>query len=262
MSTMPDPDQRRELVQFALQTMRLAGKLILSHFDTPIRVELKQDQSPVTIADLQAEELIRREIESAFPQHHVVGEEFGGTMQADRFNWIIDPIDGTQSFIHGVPLFGSLLGLLHGTTPIIGVIAFPALQTTAWGAVGLGAYQDGRRLHASTNTRLEAATVLCTSVGLMTDFGQAARWERLRKACRVDRAWGDCYGHFLVASGRVDLMCDTDVKEHDILPLLPVLQEAGAQMRMLDGSQFQPRGSLFSVGNPTLADAALAIMNR
>jgi histidinol phosphatase-like enzyme (inositol monophosphatase family) len=260
MQSRPDPRECEEIIQFALHTMRLAGRLILSHFDTPIAVEQKQDQSPVTVADRGAEELIRGRIERAFPDHNIVGEEFGGSIREDRLNWIIDPIDGTQSFIHGVPIFGSLLALLHGREPIVGVISFPALQTMAWGATGLGAFQDGRRIFARSTSQLQDATLLCTSVGLMTDFDQANRWERLRKACRVDRCWGDCYGHFLVASGRADIMCDVDVKEYDVLPLIPVLKEAGAEMRMLDGGPFEPCGNLFSACNGTLADSAVEAM--
>jgi histidinol-phosphatase len=203
------------------------GRRSLEGFGGRVRAETKADGSPVTRFDRAAESEIRRVIRRSFPAHVVVGEEGGRTGTDARHRWFVDPIDGTKSFVHGVPLYAVLVGVEVDGRPSVGVIHLPALGETVSAAVGLGCSWNGRRTRVSTTDRLKEATLLVTSVRSIERRGLSFR--RLAEATATQRGWGDGYGYALVATGRADAMVDASVHVWDVAPLLPILEEAGGR---------------------------------
>jgi len=213
---------------FALQVALDAGRVALEHYQTGVAVETKADASPVTRADRGAEQLIRQAIATKYPDHAVVGEEYGANGRASSFRWIVDPIDGTKSFIRGVPLFGVLIALEIDGRAEVGVCHMPALGETVAAATGLGCTWNGRSAHVSTIDRLGEATVVFSD-GRMLARRLGARWGQWEAEAGLLRSWGDCYGHCLVATGRADVMLDPVMNAWDCAALLPIVREAGGR---------------------------------
>jgi histidinol-phosphatase len=218
----------RSYLEFAMETAYLAGRLTLGYFQTGITAEYKSDDTPVTVADKKAEELIRRRIKEKYPDHDVIGEEYGksGTGKSDH-RWIIDPIDGTKSFVRGVPLYAVLIGLEIEGKVEAGVAYFPALDEMVAAATGEGCWLNGRRARASAVPRLDRAMVAFTDAGSFSRYGRTDAWERIKRATYFQTGWGDAYGHCLVATGRVELMLDPVMNVWDCAPFPPILKEAG-----------------------------------
>lgn len=213
---------------FITETAFLAGRLTLSYYQIGIQAEFKADDSPVTLADRRAEELIRRRIEARYPSHAIVGEEFGSDKDnSSPFRWFIDPIDGTKSFIRGVPLYGVLIGLEVEGNVTVGAAYFPALDEMLAAATGHGCWWNGRRARVSEVTDLSRATMAFTDAAGFAATGREVEWQRLQQATYFRGGWGDAYGYMLVATGRVEIMLDPVMSPWDCAPLVPILQEAG-----------------------------------
>jgi len=218
----------REL-QVAREAVAAAGAITLEHFGRGIAVERKPDRSPVTIADRRSEECLRAALEAAFPDDGLLGEEFGEKRGSSGRRWIVDPIDGTQSFIRGVPLYGVLVGLEENGRPVIGVMGFPALGSTYWAARGGGAFRDGERIRVSTVADLAEATVVSSDAKPQGFGDKYPRFERLLRTAGCYRGWGDCYGYALVAGGHADVMVDPILSPWDAAAVLPIVEEAGGR---------------------------------
>src|SRR6185369_16657547 len=176
----------------------------------------------------RAEQALREAIEGRYPDHAVLGEEYGETgPKGARFLWVLDPIDGTASFVRGVPLYGVMVALERDAEAVVGVVNLPALGEVVYAARGEGAHWNGRRARVSTVDRLEDALVLSTGETAMARFGRGAAYERLCAASKMQRTWGDCYGHMLVATGRAEVMLDPIMNIWDNGALLTILREAG-----------------------------------
>jgi myo-inositol-1(or 4)-monophosphatase len=222
------PESLRSYLDFAIETAYLAGRLTLGYFQTDIRPDFKADDSPVTIADKRAEELIRARIEKQFPQHAIVGEEFGlKETQGATHRWIIDPIDGTKAFSRGVPLYGVLLGLEIEGKVQVGVAYAPAMNDLVAAATGEGCWWNGRRAHVSNVATLSRATIAHTNPASFAKYNRAAEWEHLQRAAYHIAGWSDMYGYILVATGRAELMLDSIMNVWDCGPFPPILEEAG-----------------------------------
>ena len=210
-----------------------AGKLILGHYQSAtLQVDRKRDTSPVTIADRNAEEFIRNGIAREFPQDAILGEEFGETPGTNGFRWILDPLDGTKSFIHGVPLFGTLIGVEFEGKCVVGVCHLPVLGETAWGATGLGAWWQPaggqvRTARVSNVADISQSLFCFTTAQGFTRIGRPDAFEALTRAAGISRGWGDCYGHILVATGRAEIMVDPLMNIWDAAALIPIIEEAG-----------------------------------
>ncbi|MCB8944149.1 MAG: histidinol-phosphatase [Ardenticatenaceae bacterium] len=214
-------------LEFALEAIWQAGRVTLGYFQTGVGVERKADNSPLTIADRQAEELLRRLIGERWPEHGILGEEYGRSATDSRYTWVIDPIDGTKSFISGVPLYANLLALLDGDEAVVGVSHFPALNETVYAVKGGGAYWNGRRAHVSKVEKLADAVVLSSELNYFKEVGKAEGWQRLLDATYIQRTWGDAYGYALVATGRAEVMADATMNLWDCAPWQVILEEAG-----------------------------------
>jgi histidinol-phosphatase len=215
-------------LDFATETAYLAGRLTLGYFQTGVRPDFKADDSPVTIADRMAEQLIRQRIEARFPEAAIVGEEFGSQGSEDAtFRWFIDPIDGTKSFVRGVPLYAVLLGLEIEGQPVVGAAYFPALDEMLSGATGLGVWCNGRRAQVSSVERLDRAYACFTDPGNFITRNRKAAWDRLVQATYVRAGWSDAYGYLLAATGRVEVMLDPYMDTWDCGPFPAIFSEAG-----------------------------------
>ena len=236
-----------ELLKIALKTAELAEENILKYYQNDVGVEWKADKTPVTIADKGTEELARKFWAKETPGFGVIGEEFGIESPDAEYQWVIDPIDGTKSFIHGVPLFGTLIGLWHKNVPIASVIRLPAMKSAVWAVNGGGAFLDGREVRTSKVSQLSDALVLSGTVNTMEDKGFGEGFTKLRRSARLHRGWGDCYGYYLVAAGRAEIMVDPVVSLWDIVPFPLLMKEAGGKFSTIDG-----KTELFDVnGKPT-----------
>jgi myo-inositol-1(or 4)-monophosphatase len=224
-----------ELLKIALKTAEIAEENILKYYQNDVGVEWKADKTPVTIADKGTEELARKFWAKETPGFGVIGEEFGIESPDAEYQWVIDPIDGTKSFIHGVPLFGTLIGLWHKNVPIASVIRLPAMKSAVWAVNGGGAFLDGREVRASKVSQLSDALVLSGTVNTMEDKGFGEGFTKLRRSARLHRGWGDCYGYYLVAAGRAEIMVDPVVSMWDIAPFPLLMKEAGGKFSTIDG---------------------------
>jgi histidinol-phosphatase len=213
---------------FLTETAYLAGRLTLGYFQTNISPEYKTDNSPVTIADRLAEELIRARIEKRYPTHAIVGEEQGvKENEGADHRWIIDPIDGTKSFMRGVPLYGVLIGLEIEGQVEVGAAYFPALGEMLAAASGQGCWLNGQRVHVSRVTNLKKAFLSCTDPGSFRKVGKSEPFERLAQAVYFRPGWGDAYGYACVATGRAEVMLDPFMNIWDCGPFPPIFREAG-----------------------------------
>jgi histidinol-phosphatase len=216
-----------ELLAVATEAAYLGGRRTLAYFNTGVAVEIKADNTPVTCADRESEQIIRERITRSFPDHTILGEE-GALKEGDPdYRWIIDPIDGTKTFVSGVPLYGVLIGVEVRSRPAVGAVYMPALDEMVSAATGLGCWWNGRPARVSPVTRLAEAAVMVTDIG--SALARSEGYGRLVPATKLQRTWGDCYGYLLVATGRAEAMIDTAVNPWDCAPILPILEEAGGR---------------------------------
>jgi histidinol phosphatase-like enzyme (inositol monophosphatase family) len=245
----------RPFLDFATDAAWRAGRSTLAHYQTGVSVERKPDRSLVTAADRAAENLLRTIIAARYPDHAIVGEEFGGDRRDATYRWIIDPIDGTNTFVRGVPFYGVLLALEVDGVPVVGVSYFPALDEMIAAASGLGCRWNGCAARVSGVTRLDEACVAYTDIrDLRARLG--AGWDAIEAGSAIQRGWGDCYGHCLVATGRADVMLDPRMNPWDCAALIPILQEAGGRFTDWRGSVTISGGDAVST-NGALHEAVL-----
>jgi len=254
-------------LQVACEISREAGQLTLGYFRRDdLQIDLKQDATPVTVADREAEKLLRDRIAAAFPQDGILGEEFGQQRGTSGYRWILDPIDGTKSFIHGVPLYAVLIGVEQEEHSRVGVLHLPALNQTVYAAAGQGAWQvvgdqPKTRIHVSATKNLADGLFLTSG---LTGFHRRGAWpffERLSKAAKLTRTWGDAYGYMLVATGQAEVMVDPEMNLWDAAAILPIIQEAGGTFTDWKG---QPtiRGGEGIATNSLVLDEVLRLVNR
>ena len=242
----------RNLVEFAVEVAWRAGRIALAHYQTGITAETKPDASPVTAADRAAEQVARDLIETKFPGDGIIGEEFGSVRTESSRRWILDPIDGTRTYMRGVPLFGCLLALEEDGEPVIGVMYFPALEEMLYAARGEGCWWNGRRALVSDETELDRALIVSTDVESIERQNFGAGWNRVRSRAGMVRTWGDCYGHALVATGRAEAMFDPVMSVWDSAALRPIVEEAGGVFSDWHGNATHTGGSAVST-NTALA---------
>lgn len=214
------------LFEFMADTIREAGEITKSYFLQDVGIRSKSDSSPVTDADLAAEKFIREQIRKRFPDHGIIGEEFGIEGNTN-LAWIIDPIDGTKSFIHGVPLYTNLLALVEKGEPVCGAIFAPVTNELCMAVKGAGCFFNGKKAQVRSCERLDKATLLTTDYPHIYKRGFGDGWEKLASKVKIQRTWGDAYGHMLVAAGRADIMFDPELNIWDAAPLKVIIQEAG-----------------------------------
>jgi histidinol phosphatase-like enzyme (inositol monophosphatase family) len=249
-------------IALAHRLAEASGEIILRHFRTPLAVDSKADASPVTVADRDSEAKMRAMIAAAFPDHGIVGEEHGSDNADAEWVWVLDPIDGTKSFINGVPLFGTLIALMHRGAPWLGCINHPALNERWIGGAGQATTMNGKPCRTRPTPSLKAATVYATGPGYM-DEAELAAFERLSKAAYYRRYGGtDCYHYAMVASGWTDIACERVTLLHDFAPLAPVIENAGGIVTDWAGKPLTmtSSGHILAAGDRRVHTEALKVM--
>lgn len=241
------------------EVARLAGDIALGYFRSQLVVESKADGSPVTIADRNAEQAAREWIEKRFPADGILGEELGVTRPEAPRRWVLDPIDGTKTFIRGVPLWGTLIGLCEGERVLAGAAYFPAVREMLAAAPGEGCWWNGARCTVSSRATLAEATVLTTDERFSNDAGQREGWGRLARSAAVSRSWGDCYGYLLVSTGRAEVMVDGILSPWDAAALMPIIEEAGGIFTDWKGTRTAFGGSAVATNRGVAAESRLLL---
>ncbi|MFO7845770.1 MAG: histidinol-phosphatase [Balneolaceae bacterium] len=252
-------------MDFTPETLRRAavdiatagGDSTLNFFNQSFDLEFKADSSPVTNADRNAEMLMREAIKSRFPDHGIIGEEFGREREDADYVWVLDPIDGTQSFIHGVPFYTTLIGILVKGNPEVGVIYAPALNEMVSAGTGTGCYLNRNKVKVRKCDDIRNATFLTTDMEHIYRHGYTKAFGELLQDARLHRTWGDAYGHMMVATGRADIMFDPILNLWDAAALLPVVKEAGGSYFDIEGNESIRSGSAIST-NPGLKEIILS----
>lgn len=247
-----------ELLDYAKVVARKGGEHTLKYFQKGVEVDNKQDHSPVTIADREAEQVMRTLITKKYPEHGIIGEEFDNTNSNSDIQWILDPIDGTISFIHGIPTYTTLIGITINKQPIIGIIYAAALDEMADAAIGHGARFNGEPCHVREKTRLEDCTLITTDIHHIRKHNYNDAFENLLEKTRYHRTWGDAYGHMLIATGRADIMFDPILHIWDAAALLPVIKESGGLFCSTKGKEDIYAGNGISM-HPGMKDQVLSL---
>lgn len=253
--TMTDP---QTLLDFALDCAWQAGRVTLGYFQNGVAVERKADNSPVTAADKGAEQRIRQLIAQYWPDDGIIGEEFGEQPGSSGMTWIIDPIDGTKSFVHGVPLYSNLVAVTDGQGTVAGVAHYPALNETIYAARGLGCYWNGRRTQVSATDKMEDAAVMTSGFDGFNTPHKANAWKQIVDSTYLQRTWGDSYGYALVSTGRADLMVEPWLAIWDAAPFQVIMEEAGGTFTTWAGERRIDAGNAIAT-NGTLFETVMGI---
>lgn len=256
-----------DCVEFAVRAARRAGEIIMPYYQGEHGVEAKADGSPVTIADRGAEKELSRMIRARYPDDGVLGEEFGELPGTSGRRWILDPIDGTKAFVRGVPMFGVMIGMEEEGQAVLGVVYLPALDEMVYAARGLGCWwlpagrktDIPRRAEVSSVDTLAEGILLYTSYEYFVKVGREAAFQRLLKASKHQRGWGDCYGHLLVATGRAEACVDPVMNIWDNAALLPILLEAGGTFTDWKGNSRHDGGDGISTNRRVYEEVMRAV---
>jgi myo-inositol-1(or 4)-monophosphatase len=252
--------QTKELTEFICTLVENSGEIIKPYFaKADLAWEIKEDQTLVTQADRQAEAVMRDLIRKTYPQHGILGEEFGPENASAEFVWTLDPIDGTISFTRGCPLFGTLIGLLHGGVPILGAINQPVLNQLCIGN-NIETTINGRAVRLRETDHLSKAMLLTTDVASIGKYQKQDGFDKLLRQTRLFRTWGDCYGYLLVVSGGADIMLDPIMNPWDLVPLIPIIHGANGVITTWSGID-AANGNSCVVANKTLHPQVLEILN-
>lgn len=253
-------DELEQLREFAVGISRGAGDITLKYFRKRPETTTKTDGSYVTIADREAEAYLRRQIAERFPDDGIVGEEEGESSGRSGRRWIVDPIDGTFAFVHGVPFYGVLIGLEIEGEASVGVINIPALDEIVSAAKGSGCFLNGEPARVSTTRKLEDALLLATDFNACERYGFGQAGELLQRRAKTSRTWGDCYGYVLVATGRADVMFDPVMNLWDCAALLPIVEEAGGTFTDWRGARRVDGGNSIAT-NGLLFDEVMSLVS-
>lgn len=239
----------QEFKKFAHHLAMESAKIIQPYFRSSLSITQKTDESPVTVADKKAEELMRELIMKEYPDHGIIGEEFGSHNQDAEYVWVLDPIDGTKNFICGGLMFGTLIALLKNKEPILGVIHQPILNEFLLGTAD-GAMLNNSRVEIRSCDNIEDAVMLTTDPYLVKSYQNFAAFEKLRERVRLYQGWGDCYGYFLLATGQIDIMLDPIMNPWDIFALIPIVRGAGGTITDYHGNDPSQGNSIVASSGP------------
>jgi histidinol-phosphatase len=252
----PEWSRRYEV---AIDACRRAGRVALGYFDAGLAVEWKSDHSPVTVADRETEQSLRRSLLEAFPDDGFLGEEFGDAPGTSGYRWVVDPIDGTRNFVRGIPVWATLVGLEYRGEVVAGVCDVPPLGHTYRALRGDGAWRNDRRIHVSDVADLSQSVVFYSSLSWFIKAGRERQFLELCRRAERLRGFGDFYGHVLVAQGSGEVMVEHGVHSWDVAALLPIVEEAGGRFTDWDGNRTIHRTDVL-ITNGRLHDEVLGIL--
>jgi myo-inositol-1(or 4)-monophosphatase len=239
----------------------VARAVIRPFFRQNLTTDTKDDRSPVTIADRSAEQAMRAVLAQRFPDHGIMGEEFGLDRPGARYRWVLDPIDGTRAFITGRPTFGTLIALLDDGIPILGIIDQPISGERWLGATGQPTTLNGAPIRTRACPALDQAELSCTAPEIFSE-AEMQHWRRLQAATSRTSWGGDCYAYGLLAAGHIDVIAEAGLKVWDWAALVPIIQGAGGTITDWSGRALTPDsdGTVVATGNPALLSPALSIL--
>jgi histidinol-phosphatase len=252
--------ERSRHLTVALEAANAAAEVIRHYYRDGVEVSLKPDATPVTRADVESEEVIRRVIGAAFPDHGFYGEETGSRGLDSEYLWLVDPIDGTRSFVRGYPFFSTQIALMHHGEIIVGVSSAPAFEEIAWAQRGQGAYLDGHRCRVSRLASLAEAAVSSGNLRTLASGPRWADWAKVVRGVARIRGYGDFYHYHLLAAGRIDAVVESDVNILDIAALSLIVEEAGGKFTDLDGRPLTLTTTSVLAGNPAIYAAVAELM--
>jgi len=252
--------ERSRYLQVALDAAHAAAEVIRHYYRDGVEVSIKADATPVTRADVESEEVIRRVISAAFPDHGFYGEETGSHALDAEYLWLVDPIDGTRSFVRGYPFFSTQIALMHRGRIIVGVSSAPAFEQIAWAERGQGAVLDGHACRISHVHALEDAAVSSGNLRTLAGGPRWADWAQVVQRVARIRGYGDFYHYHLLAAGRIDAVLESDVNILDIAALSLIVEEAGGIFTDLDGGPVTLETTSVLAGNPRIYAAMAELM--
>lgn len=245
------------LIETAIKATRAARDVTTHYFRRELDVTLKDDLTPVTVADRESERIIIQTIRAAYPDHSFLGEETGRTSAGNDYLWVIDPIDGTKNFIAGIPLWGTLLALVQRHEVIVAVADLPLMNETLWAQQGMGAYLNDQKIHVSTTDNLTHAMISFGSLGSFRERGIDRSLLSLVYKCRRQRCFGDLWPYALLASARLEIVVEASIHFHDVAPFVLIIKEAGGYTSDLFGNPVGYDSTSFLATNGRLHQAAL-----
>jgi histidinol phosphatase-like enzyme (inositol monophosphatase family) len=248
-----------EIIKFCRRLLVISGKIISSHYRKDLKVEDKHDHSPVTIADKNAEKSMRHLIRKRYPEDGILGEEFGHFQAEADYQWVLDPIDGTKTYICGVPLFGTLIALLYKSKPIVGVMHLPILKEQLIGTPSQ-TFLNNKKVEMRECPKMSDAVLLTTDHLQISQFQDGKKFEQLIKKVKLYRTWGDCFGYYLLASGFADIMVDPVMKLWDSAAIIPIIQGAGGIVSDYQGNDLVKGNSLIAA-HPSLHEQIVSLLN-
>lgn len=259
------PASLREYVVFAHKLADASGETVLPYFRNIGEIGNKELEGfdPVTEADRGSERVMREMIETHYPGHGILGEEFPAKAASEAFEWVLDPIDGTKAFISGLPLWGTLIGLRENGKPILGMMNQPYLGERFWNAEDSAHFRNRQgegRIATRPCASLREANIGTTTPDMFRG-SDMARFQALASACRMTRYGADCYMYCMLAAGFVDLVCEAELKPFDIAPLIPIIEAAGGKVTSWDGGDAANGGHVLASGDPHIHDAALRLLS-
>lgn len=260
IGSMTEPVSR-QFLPFAMELAKASGEFIAPHFgNLGLAVDIKSDATPVTIADRGAEELMRAMIARRYPDHGVLGEEFGADRTDAEFVWVLDPVDGTKAFTTACPLFGTLIGLLHRGEPCLGIIHNPILRQLMIGD-GATTTLNGTPVRCRATTRVEDATLLYSDHFNAERYQDGAAFDALARRVKLARTWGDCYGYLLMAAGWADIALDPIVNPWDIAAIIPIVRGSGGTITDWHGDHPSSTPSAIACATAALHRSVIDVLN-
>ncbi|MEX2353778.1 MAG: histidinol-phosphatase [Gammaproteobacteria bacterium] len=257
--------KERELLDFAVSIAEASGRIARKYFRSasPVANKSAADFDPVTEADRNIEAFLLKKIHASYPGHGVIGEEHG-SVDGNSYTWILDPIDGTRGFISGSPMWGTLVGLMKDSVPLIGVMHQPIVRETFF-ADKKGTWLKRGKSIASVSTRsvsaLEQAVLYCTHPSMFKQKADRLAFAKVESHCQYSRFGADCYGYCLLAAGFVDLVIEADLQAYDILPLIPLIESAGGIITDWEGNFPDTGGKVIAAANRRLHRSAIELLN-
>jgi myo-inositol-1(or 4)-monophosphatase len=249
-----------EYKKFASHLANLSGNIIKKYFRTDISIETKSDNTSVTIADKNAEKAIREKIMSEFPDHGILGEEFGNHNETAQYKWILDPIDGTKSFITGIATFGTLIGLLKDGIPVLGLFHQPIIGELLIGD-NESTELNGKKTKIRQCEKIEEATLLSSDHFMIGNYKNQSAFDMLANKVKLYRTWGDCFGYYLLCTGYADVMVDPIMSPWDALPLLPIIRGARGTVTDYEGNN-PVEGNSLVAATSNIHSQVIQILNK
>lgn len=248
-------------LDFALKSVKKSEAITMKYYSKKVKHRVKDNNSPVTIADIKCEDFLREKIKEKFKEHDIFGEERGSAVSGSEFKWIIDPVDGTKNFMRKYPYWGTLLALEYAGDVVLGVISMPVLKETYYAAKNMGCYRNSKKVKVSKIKAIEDSYLIHGGIDYFFKEHDSRNFEELALSCYYSRGFGDCHGHTLVINGQAELMADPHVAPYDVAPVKICIEEAGGMFTDLNGVNTIYGGSAL-VSNGNVHSRALEILNR